>query len=311
MVRINRIKNKTFIRLGIAFPTNEPNTTIDLLLPTIHHLRYLLEIQKIKVFFGIVFQPPWTERQIRHVVNMVEAEGFFIYYEVVPAAKSGAEVKLNWLRELSARKVAWCDYILMIDDDFKFTSGTKTVPKSSGQVYGEMIDYMERHPRCGIMETRAFLGGTQQGQKIIPIWDWIYYRGVGQLNRNLPEVNWIMTPPSTYFMKGGMEDPLPAFSKMEMGYYCALRRNVPTIHRRKSKLASQVILDEKSFNCIHVLNKNAYRWIRDRYDCPTWSQGKKCPVPYDLYISKGGPDFLYDDTVFESLVVDYKDGGLE
>ena len=190
----------------------------------------------------------------------------------------------------------------------RFSSGTATVKKSSGQRYFEAIEYMQKFGRCGSLDCRGFFGGKQQGQKICPVWHRCYAIGTGQFFRNFTRIDgFALTPSEARHLAGAPDEALNSVVRIERGYFHALLRNNVTYHKTGPADIMDIVPDNHWLSR-EVSQSNIIKWIKDRYGCPNWDNEprvKKCPVPYDLYLKNGGVDFLGDQKIVDSLTIEY------
>jgi len=62
------------------------------------------------------------------------------------------------IRGLCAALAPEIKYYMFVDDDFRFSGPTPSMPFTSGQRYLQVIDYLERMPYCGVVNVKGFLG---------------------------------------------------------------------------------------------------------------------------------------------------------
>jgi hypothetical protein len=109
-------------------------------------------------------------------------------------------------------------------------------------------------------------------------------------------------------LKGIWDEPVNAFLRVEKGYYYALSRNHPTYHTPASEVEFGYDLPKDHWYSKWVVDENARKFIRERYNDPNWElhpKYKRFAVPYEMYLKNGGPDFLSDGLVYQELCSDY------
>jgi len=274
-------------QLGIILPTNNPDNFFNLLAPTLKHIRAIGQ----ESAFLINFQPPWNMEDMREAIRMIQMVGFYTKYTYTKGWDK--PIKITEMREVCARLDSGCDFYLFIDDDFKLSPGTKKFPYNSGQRYAQSLDYLNRHPRCGAINTKSFLGGHQWGLKIAPSpnkMDDMYATNRGLFLRNMRDYDFTLSPLSMHDLRGDLEESATVFSRIELGFYTAKQMNNPTIHLT-GKL-SKYDNDPLNMHNFRVINENVRKWIRERYNDPEWEyEQKRLPAKlWDLYLSNGGPD---------------------
>jgi hypothetical protein len=288
---------------AIIIPTNEPKTLNRFFIPTLYELR---DMAKYGVM-NILFQEPWTNREAKEAVKRIEGGGWIVNWRLDKAWDK--PVHMLAMRDSCARMDTTAKFYLSLDDDMKFSKGTKTVKKTSGQRYLEGIHYMLVNERCGSMDCRGFLGGSNHGQAIKPVWHWIHAMGQGQIYRNMTKYHkFALVPEEALHLRGNWDEAVNCCSKIERGYFHGLLRNHPTYHLTGSEEVSyELPLDH--WLCKHVIDNNARAYIRKRYNFPDWEAHpscKKCPVDYNLYLANGGPDFVNDHDLYERLTIEYE-----
>lgn len=270
--------------LGIVLPSNNPEQFFSHLAPTLEHIK---EIADQSVFL-INFQPPWTVSERAAVARHIERIGFecrhiFTKWWTKP-------IKIIKMREQCALLAPECKYYLFIDDDFKLSPGTKKFKFTSGQRYLQSLDYLERWPRCGLINTKSFLGGHKWGLKIGPTKHDMYATNRGLFLRSMKKHGFLLSPEGMHDLRGDLEESALAFARIELGYFPAKQMNNPTIHLT-GKL-DQYDDDPLNMHNYKVINENVGKWIRERYDDPDWEYEQK-RLPGDLftkYLAAGGID---------------------
>jgi hypothetical protein len=279
------------IKTGIILPTYEPDDLFDGLLPTI---KYVSNIKDTVVWLMNFNGPKWTTRFIRFAVEKIKAEGFEVRHIYTGTWKQ--PVKLISMRTYCAKLGEHdCELFLFIDDDFKFVESTPSCSLSSGDRYEESIDYMSKFPRCGVINTKSFLGGYKQGLKIINTTDDMYATNRGLFLRNMRDHGFLLAPKWTHDLAGGLEETLMVMARIELGYFCAKQMNNPTIHIT-GKL-SDYDNTPSDFHNIELINQNIGAYLKSRYGDWEWLyEEKRFPKTlWDSYLDHGGPDIKYWD----------------
>jgi len=212
--------------VGICLPTNNPDRTIFTFAPTLEHIKELGDV----ALFLIHFQPPWKRGQIRQFLERLEEVGFNALWTCSRRAWS-KPIKMIRIRGLCAALAPEIKYYMFVDDDFRFSGPTPSMPFTSGQRYLQVIDYLERMPYCGVVNVKGFLGGKTTGTKIVPAREEMIATGRGTFFRNMHHQHGF----SLYFKEclglvGGLEETLAAYVRVELGYWIAKQMNNPTVH---------------------------------------------------------------------------------
>ena len=279
--------------VGIIIPTHDPEAFLTKLLPSVE---YILELNEITTWLINFNGDRWTPSNMYDVLCILEDYGFKA--EFTCTGTWDKPIKVLKMREQCAEMAPDCDLFLFVDDDFRFVKGTSKYPFTSGQRYLHSIDYMTRFPKCGIVNTKSFLGGTHQKLKIVPVKDDMVATNRGLLLRNMKDHGFLLALREMRDMKGGLEEQSIAYLRNEYGLFTAKQMNNPTVHitGKLSNWDNQ----PTDFHNIGVINRNLAGWIRDRYQ-PEWDyQHRKLPSKlWELYLKAGGIE-LTDD-----LIVDY------
>lgn len=270
------------MRVGIVCPSINPKSFFERTATSIHHIK---EIAPYSTFL-IHMQGEWNHDDRDVAEGILGAHGFaskFVYTggfsKPVPMAK---------IRQRAADLDKDVDYYLSIDDDFKFSPGTKCSGGSSGQRYLEALHFLERYRSCGTVMCRGFFGGSPYGKKIIPRLHYHYKTASGIIWKNMLKSgkDYNLYPEDITALRGGCEETLATYRRIEDGYWAASQHNNPTANKEgdwrnasgDDAVAPQVIAD------------NAGRYIRERYNSPGWyfsAKLKKCPA-LPLYNLHGG-----------------------
>lgn len=253
------------MKIGIAITTNNPKVTFSSFLPTLENIT---EINS-KAVFLINFQPPWGVNQILEAIRVIEGNGF----EVRRTFTGGWDkpIEIMAMREEAALLGEDCDAYLLCDDDFKFSSGTPQQKKSSGMKYLDCINFLEENERCGVITVKGFLGGYQWGEDIKRVWHDMYSTNRGLFLRKIEGFN--IAPEETLVIRGGLEESIAVFARLERGYWPAKQMNNPTISYTERVDDESLPLDD--FHHPEVIKKNAQAYIQRKYSDPNWDYQKK------------------------------------
>jgi len=268
--------------VGIVMPTCNPTVALTKLLPSVEYIKELAPIAT----WLINFNGPWNRFQIDIFTSGLRELGFgntlWRYSD-----DWDKPIKLIKMREMCAELDPDCDLYLFIDDDFKFLPNTPKYPFSSGRRYLHSIDYMTRFPRCGVVNTKSFLGGTPQKLKIIPVKHDMQATGQGLFLRNMKKHGFTLALKEMREIRGGLEEQTMCYLRTEFGFFSAKQMNNPTIHIT-GKL-SDWDNDKENFHNIEVIDQNLAGWIRNRYQ-PDWEyQHRKAPARlWESYTANGG-----------------------
>ena len=273
-------------QIGIILPTNNPKSMTENFMPTLSALDELAPYAT----FLFLFQHPWTEDEATRTILEISNHGFGVSYMITEKGDWSQPAKIIKMREMCAALRDDCDYYLFIDDDFKLSHGTRMFPYSSGKRYLQSLLYLEKHKKCGVINTKSFFGGHQWGLKIAPTKHDMYATNRGLFLRNMKDHGFLIAPGAMQGLKGDLEESAIVFSRIELGYYPAKQMNNPTIHLT-GKL-DQYDNDPLNFHNRQVLEENVLKWIRTRYADPNWEyESKKLPRSlWDLYEEAGGVD---------------------
>jgi len=279
--------------VGIIMPTCNPGIVFDRFLPTVEHITELNKTAKFLINFN---GPRWDAATMLPVVYGLQNYGFDVRYDYT--GNWDKPIQVLKMREQCAEMWPEADLYLFIDDDFKFVGGTNKYPFSSGQRYLHSIDYMTRFPKCGLVNTKSFLGGTPQKLKIKAAKHGMVATGQGLFLRNMSKHGFGLWPEELQEMRGGLEEQSACYVRIERGYYVAQQFNNPTIHIT-GRLSDW---DDKpdNFHNTGVIDDNLAGWIRNRYQGDWDYQHRKVPDRlWRMYLGNGGIELT------NSLTIDY------
>ena len=279
--------------VGIICPTYNPDDFMNKLLPSI---KFINDIRNISTWLLNFNGPHWTPTLTYDALNEMKKTGF--KFKWICTGIWDKPIKVLKMREQCAEMEPDCELYLFVDDDFRFVEKTDKYPFTSGRRYLHSIDYMTRHPKCGLVNVKSFLGGTPQKLKIIPVKADMVATNQGLLLRNMKRHGFRLALPDMRDIRGGLEEQSIAYLRNEFGYYTAKMMNCPTVHIT-GKLSDW---DNKhdDFHNTGVIDKGLAGWIRNRYGADWEYQRRKAPDKvWEMYKKNGGVEL--DD----SLIVDY------
>lgn len=208
------------LKLAICLPSNKPKLAIETFAPS---FEYIKELAPYAVFC-INYQPPWTLEEISIFSKIIMSYGFEV--RSIYTSNWTKPIEFIKMREMAAELMSEADVYMLCDDDFRFVECTESYPRSSGQRYLEVLDYLSKNPRCGGVTCKHMLGGYHQQYKILPIWDNKYCTNRGMFLRRISN-KWCIAPPHCHTIRGALEESIACFTRMEMGYWFGKQMNNP------------------------------------------------------------------------------------
>lgn len=220
--------------------TGNKELFFDVFLPSVENIACCKGI----ALFSVSFQTSsYTYGQAKQAVLALKDFGFDVRHRMFNRSdytdsRNDRAIKMaamrNTVTKLSPASIGY----LMIDDDMVFRKApgkSRMSKKSSGEKYYDMFGYMSKNPFCGVIESKGFLGGAQQGHRI----KCVKRFGHPATNKGLLIRNTFrgrMIPDSIankYF--GPTSDWICSLLRIEMGYYYARQMNNPTLHRERNQ----------------------------------------------------------------------------
>lgn len=255
------------MKLSIIFPSNRPDAFFNMFLPSINQLSYLKK--HMVITFIMVYQgAEWTYKKLEEAEKKMEAinENFISFEQPKIMA-------MCLSRDIGIR-LKECDYFMQTDDDVIFRPGTKCYPYSSGQRFHQCIEYMEHFSKCGFVMCSGSLGGSVQKLEISSTKTGLFATQRGIIFRYIPNHDYYG---ATINGIGSMQDTIITYRLLENGFFPAKQFNNPTIHR--TTLGKNAVLsnEQTGGSVLHnrkILEQNNLKYIRDRYDDPTWEHSK-------------------------------------
>lgn len=171
------------------------------------------------------------------------------------------------------------DYMIVVDDDFRFTEGTHHNNFNSGERYNDAIEYMEQHRDCGVVYMKGFLGGSTKGREIVPMCSGFFETGKGMVIRGSrrPVVDPLFNVP------GAGNDVALGVTSLMNGYYIAKALNTPTNTDPNKKLwvpghkSKKHVVKHPHYSLEYVATKGIFGVISKNFG-EFWF-GKKLPEP--------------------------------
>lgn len=285
------------MKITLNIPSNNPESFFNILLPSIEHLKELKgEDGENEITFYLIAQRPWSDIDISLASMAVISEGFnFEYTYVVNQEKPS----MFHLRSIGIVKSLNTDYFLMMDDNFRFTSGTPKYAASSGKRYLQCINYLQKYSNCGFVMCEGSLGGNIQKWEISSTITGLFATTRGIVFRNIGADYLCRKTPR---LIGGLEESVFCYHIIEEGYYPAKQFNNPTQHKDKAKKGEvKSIIHDQS-----IWEDNCQWYIRSRYDDPQWTHSsKRWPIGLKKkFLEVGGIKEVFEKRINR---VDYKE----
>jgi len=161
------------------------------------------------------------------------------------------------------------DFFIGVDSDFLFKKG-------SFKKYDQAIDYLLLNDQCGVVWCSSFLGGSQQGDDIIPFWGGFPWRDRGLVFRNMEQ---IFPLDFAGFIHNDLRDITGLFDEQmsiwtiaKYGFYPAKQMNNPTLHRRNTALNAKkreggmAALDSDHYVIVGEVNNYLNNLLGTNYD---------------------------------------------
>lgn len=290
--------------LGMALPTNEPDTAFEYILKSLDHFK---EVAPITTFL-MNFQKPWSDGEIIKATEIIKSYGFevrwsFNSYEV----KGEGLVPFNKIRTDACKLMPEAKFYALTDDDMQFCGPSPNIFKSAGQQYLEAIHYLTMHDNCGLV----LIGGTMF-RKIskysigpVPLVS-EYLTNRGFIARNIYPEGYSL-PNDAYELVGSDEEKVTAADRLFRGWYPAkfgcgrIRHYENTGKKGKLESGSKAY----NWNKVEILRENNFKFIKDHYKVDfSMNEGDYDVVDHDQYFANGGVN-VYDKEVVKMLTTDY------
>lgn len=294
--------------IGIICPTHNVDLFFKKLIPSVEHITEMANCSTWLINFN---GEDWNLHLASKAVAQIKTLGFDVRFAITGLWEK--PINIIQMREQCAALYPEADIYMFIDDDFEFVKDTPAYPFSSGQRYLHTIDYMTRFPKCGVVNTKSFLGGVPQKLKIIPTRDDMYATNRGLFLRNMAPHGFLLAPYHTHHLVGGLEETLMTFERIALGFFCARQMNNPTIHIT-GKLSDYDDQPE-DFHNIELINENIGHYLKWKWGEWEWLYEEK-KFPRRLWVmhrANGGLDIAYKDpdyTIDYAALENWDDSGI-
>ncbi|QIG71368.1 hypothetical protein EVB94_261 [Rhizobium phage RHph_TM40] len=265
----------------VTLITNRPDISSERWIGTIGKLSKLSEYHDMT--YSILLQPPFTVEDCDKVRSrVVEALGpknqVVVEHFINPPGPFNFRTARNQAM-LNVPYLNTFDYVLITDDDFKFSGPT---PKGydSWERYHQAIKYLDENRRCGGVLIKGMFGSPpvdKGGNEVSKVHDEYYSTNRGILHRNVMKydnVDWIYSN-ECFDYPSALEDAAACFSRIELGYYYARIWKSPTTPLPVKQTCADDIPDDNIYSRHMVNEVGIGKAIRERYDDPTWEVDQK------------------------------------
>lgn len=280
------------MKLGIIIPSNDPLEYSTHVTSSLAHLRDGLEDHEIKIL--LTGQPPWDSVLAYRASKQAKQFDIDLRFRIVPQE---TPPRMCSLRASSAALWPEADVYMLADSNMRWMparrDGEISIEKSSGERYWEVLHYMESFPRCGLVQCHTS-DPLDMYSTIAPTSNGLVTTNKGLFLRNIYHGG--IWPLETLTFKASLEETVAGYYILESGYFPARQYQNPTFHKihkinYDTTLHSGVIIDQ-----------NAGKWIRERYDAPEWEhESERFPDKLiAMSIRNGDPNvsFSHNDTAF-------------
>ena len=241
------------MKLCITMISNRPTMARERWLSSIGKLDPLL--RKVNTDFAFVFEEPFTAE---------DAVPYTTLGSVKIEKKRNAKRYNWWPDRNNVMRAIKADYYLMTDDDCRF-GGPTPQGYTSWKRYYDAIQYMDKHPDCGVVCCLPFLGGTPFGNRILVSERDLFALGSGLLLRRLPDLDYSH---KVFDIPGALDESGAVFSRIERGYYVAKTYNTPT--KRPPTKRVEPGAAHPGYDDDYINTKGIGNAIRKRYNDPDW-----------------------------------------
>lgn len=290
--------------LGIAIPTNEPETCKEYFLASLEYMKEVAPISTI--LFN--FQRPWTSNQIYEAVNICENLGFEVRWSFNEYKIEGkGKVPFNKIRNDACKLMPEAKFFALTDDDFKYRGPSASMNKTAGQQYVDVIDYLTTFENCGLVLMSGTMVKKVPKYCIAPVdLTNTYLTGRGFVMRSMGEEG-LTLPKDCLHLVGSDEERVSAGFRLVKGLYPAKMPFSRTAHYENKVQPGHEMYD---WNNEEILNSNNAKYIRDNYNKNFKGKDTFNVVDPEKYFSAGGID-VYDKEVVEQYTRSYQDVSTE
>lgn len=296
------------VKVVFLIPSNKPDILLNYALSDASLCSLASLFNRHQACFSFALQPPFKSSD--------EIELAFNGYNAIWSATRMTQEsppRMPFLRQAAANLHRDADVYIWWDDNMVATHGTALYPRSSGERINEALDYMEKHPRCGILNMEGPRGGNYSEWKIKPsAARWWTARGL--IIRNVFSGD--LFHPGAMDLKGAFDDVMPGFKLVENGYYCAKQFNNPTRHCLRTNIGNAMKENDFGMHDVETNRANGEAFLANYYEEPGWTHLEKNPgtsngfkPPRRLltsYYANGGLEGIYPKVIREDLTVDYR-----
>jgi len=274
--------------LSINLPTNNPDDYFNILDPSLVHLTSLLDYCAVE--FSFIFQRPWSNEQVKRAKGSILDNGFIFKMNGATAKKKPS---MTYLRNMGIITSPGANFYMIIDDNFKFKSGTPKYPIDSGIRYSQCLEYMKHFPNCGFVMCEGSLGGSIQKLEISSTQVGLFATTRGLILRNIGVYKIFG---NTSHLLGGLEESIACYHIIEEGFYPAKQFNNPTINSNMGKPDGGKFIHSQE-----IWNQNCAKYIRNRYQDQNWDYQKR-KLPKGLkkwFIKNSGDKRIFKQRIFK------------
>lgn len=282
MYRSDMDSRRQLLKAVFVIPTIHPQEFFNCILQSLPHISNL----KGMVGFALCCQSPWEESEAEAAKDYLESQGFQCQYTFAKSKEAGEVApSMSRLRATAAALFPEVEYYIFGDDNMEFSGGTPMFPRSSGQRYGEVIHYMEKHKRCGVVCCVGALGGMPQKLKIKPTTIGLIATSRGLFLRNIDKKRGLFLP-EVIGLPAGLEETAASFPIVDAGFFAAKQFFNPTLLRNVTKLTADQPTD--SIHNSTVIEGSIQKWVRDKWMDHTWMhESRRFPPQLHLNFYKG------------------------
>lgn len=297
------------MKIVLLIPTNKQDVLFDYAL-SFDGLRSMSELfERHECIFSLSLQPPFTEQDVVDIQRRCREAGakascVFVAQESPP--------RMSFLRQSAANLHPDADFFVWWDDNMMGTFGTDMYPRWTGARMLEAFNYLERFPRCGILNMEGPRGGNYSEWKIKPS-NARWWTSRGLIYRNA--FSGSLYHDGAMEVKGAFDDVMPGFKLVEAGYYCAKQFNNPTRHCLRTNIGKEMSPRDFGMHDQALNRSQGEAFLANYYDEIGWthlekvpgtSSGFKPPVRLlEAYYKNGGERGIYPKMIRDDLTVDY------
>lgn len=256
-----------------VIPTIHPDQFDEFVVGSLKHIHNLRD----KVSFALCCQAPWTDPMMDEAMKKVKDAGFDCRVTFAESIAPGKRAPgMTRLRHVAARLFPESDYYCFADDNVEFSEGTKQFPRSSGERYAEVMDYMDNIYACGVVCCVGALGGMPQQYKIKPTSIGLIATSRGLFIRNQKLAHGLFLD-EVLGLVGGLEETAATYPIVDSGFFVAKQFFNPTKLKNTHKLGPDQPKD--SIHNSDVIESNIQKWVRMKWNDHNWTHdGRKFPA---------------------------------